>query len=154
MPKRVTAAIVDKIANIDAKICIKCGNRTLPVQYRGGIASHFICTKCGLVQVDPSNPFLMSKDPQLYDRRKDTAEIKAKSGNAEEIVIGKITKKYVAPVQRIDTKNIEVEIMVKNPANIQSAINRSLNQVKILEKQRDRDVKLALREKFGRSVPK
>jgi hypothetical protein len=155
MPKRVSSAISDKIHYVDSKICIYCRARTLPVRYKGGIASHFICTKCGIVQVDQSNPFLTSKDPQVYDRRKESAQIKLKSGNPTgEIDIGSIKKVYKKPIEKVFTNESEIETIVKNPSQVSGAINRSLSQLRTLEKQKEMDTRLILREKFGRSVPK
>jgi hypothetical protein len=152
MPIKVSSVSGNKIHYVDSKICIYCSNKTVPVKYKGGIASHFICTKCGIVQIDQSNPYLMSKDPQIYDRRKDTTPIRTKSGNTDEIVIGRVKREYKAPVDKI-TYESEVETTVKNPSQVGNAINRSLSQLHHMERQRNRDTKLILRQKFGRSVP-
>jgi transcription initiation factor TFIIIB Brf1 subunit/transcription initiation factor TFIIB len=153
MPIKVSSVSGNKIHYVDSKICIYCSNKTVPVKYKGGIASHFICTKCGIVQVDQSNPYLMSKDPQIYDRRKDTTPIRTKSGNDnDEIVIGRVKMEYKAPVDRI-IYDSEIETTVKNPSQVSNAINSSLNKLSNMEKARERDTKLILREKFGRSVP-
>jgi hypothetical protein len=96
----------------------------------------------------------MSKDPQIYDRRKETTPIRTKSHNSDEIVIGRVNNRYKEPIDRFTSNDLNVETIVKHPGQVSTAINQSLSKLNILQKQIDRDTRLALRQKFGRSVPK